>query len=403
MTQININKEFRRFQDEMEEEYIYRICSQKEAIGSWLDVAEILNEELNYSYTESKYRKQFQSFEKMLAANKEKFIGEDNYLKEIQIQKDELYKIKRQAYDQRREYNKLQVSDARADNLSEKLIEVANSLNEEKPLNFSKYIVEYRDREAVLCLADWHFGMVTYNIWNEYNIEICKSRVERLVAKIKEFILLNKPKKLHILLLGDASHGSIHTSARVQSEEDACDELMHVAELYAEVIAELSGGVDETFVYSTYGNHLRSIQRKEDSVHSDNMEKIIPWWLEQRFQNSKNINIVYSEYKEFIKLNVYGYNIVCTHGDLDKIKNLGVTVNMIFSKKFNETIDYTISADKHHLEEFEQFDIESILVRSLCGSDDFANSHRLYSSAGQTLMMFNCEDGRESTYNIKLS
>ena len=41
---------------------------------------------------------------------------------------------------------------------------------------------------------------------------------------------------------------------------------------------------------------------------------------------------------------------------------------------FNETIDYTISGDKHHLEEFEQFGIESIMCRSLCGADDYANN-----------------------------
>lgn len=34
----------------------------------------------------------------------------------------------------------------------------------------------------------------------------------------------------------------------------------------------------------------------------------------------------------------------------------------------------------------------------------FLNLHnKSYSKAGQTLMIFNKEDGRESTYNIKLS
>ena len=98
-----------------------------------------------------------------------------------------------------------------------------------------------------------------------------------------------------------------------------------------------------------------------------------------------------------------GYNICCLHGDLDNFKNIVTTVNTIFSRKFGETIDYTVSGDKHHLEEFEQFDIESILIRSLCGTDDYANNKRLYSKAGQTLMIFNDEYGRESTYHIPLN
>ena len=46
----------------------------------------------------------------------------DEYLKEIREAKDELYKIKRQVSDQRREYNKLLVSDARPEHLTSNLI-----------------------------------------------------------------------------------------------------------------------------------------------------------------------------------------------------------------------------------------------------------------------------------------
>lgn len=327
----------------------------------------------------------------------------DEYSKQIQEQKDELYKLKRQYFDQKREYNKLLVSDARADHLSENLVKIAKQLNNEKPLDFEKYIVDFSDKEAILCLADWHYGMVTDNIWNTYNTEICKQRVEKLITKTKEHMKTHKIKVLHILLLGDSAHGAIHNSCRVSAEEDTSDQLMHVAEILAESINELSKSVSSIKVYSTYGNHLRTIQNKKDSIHSDNMEKIIPWWLRQRLQNNDKVEIIDSEFKEFIKLNVLGYNVCCTHGDLDKFKDIGVTMNTIFTKLYGETIDYTISADKHHLEEFEKFDIESILVRSLCGTDDYANNGRLYSKAGQTLMIFSKDDGRECTYNIKLN
>ena len=148
---------------------------------------------------------------------------------------------------------------------------------------------------------------------------------------------------------------------------------------------------------------MRTFQDKGGSIHSNNKKKLIPWWLEWRLKDNSKVEIKYSEYKEFTKLNVLGYNICCLHGDLDNFKNIGTTVNTIFSRKFGETIDYTVSGDKHHLEEFEQFDIESILIRSLCGTDDYANNKRLYSKAGQTLMIFNDEYGRESTYHIPLS
>ena len=177
---------------------------------------------------------------------------------------------------------------------------------------------------------------------------------------------------------------------------------MHVSEIMAEAINELSYYVNTVMVYSCYGNHMRTVQDKNDSIHSDNMEKIIPWWMKQRLRDNSKVTIVESEYREFTRLNVFNYKICAVHGDLDTFKNIGVTVNTIFTKKFGETIDYTISGDKHHLEEFEQFGIESILIRSLCGTDDYANNKRLYSKPGQTLMIFNDDYGRESTYHISL-
>jgi hypothetical protein len=333
-----------------------------------------------------------------------KYKDDDSYMKEIQIQKDEIYKEKRKLYDQRREYNKLLTSDARSEHLTDEMILAANRLNESRPLEVEeKWITVNTKKEAVLVFSDWHYGMVTDNLWNKYNTDICRERVAKLVAYTKEYLQLNKIDMLHLCMLGDAAHGSIHTTCRVKSEEDTCDQIMNVAEIIAEAINELSTVVNHVTVYSCYGNHLRTVQNKKDSIDSDNLEKMIPWWLKQRLQKNFKVDIVDSEYKEFTKLNVLGYNICCVHGNLDNFKNLGTTVNTIFSRKFGETIDYTISGDKHHLEEFEQFDIESILVRSLCGTDDYANEHRLYSKAGQTLLIFNNEYGREATYHIPLN
>lgn len=43
-----------RKEDESEYAYIYRIGNIKEQIGSWQDVADLLNYQLGYQYTESK-------------------------------------------------------------------------------------------------------------------------------------------------------------------------------------------------------------------------------------------------------------------------------------------------------------------------------------------------------------
>ena len=394
-------------------EELLKDCSDKVAKVSDLDWVEI-NNKYGIEFNSDTSRKGAQPplfggvfvkeyFE--LKNRQNKYQNDNSYMKELQIKKDEIYKAKRKLYDQRREYNKLLSSDARAEHLCDELIKVANKLNEEKPIIFEeKWFKPNIHKEAVLCLADWHYGMVTDNIWNTYNTSICRQRVKQLVEITKEFLTLNQIDVLTILTLGDAAHGSIHTGCRVKSEEDTCEQLMHVAEIMAEAINDLSSVVNHIDVYSCYGNHLRTIQDKRDSIHSDNMEKIIPWWIKQRLQANTKVEIIESEYKEFTRVNILGSHICAVHGDLERdFKKLGVTINTIFSKKFGENIDYTISADKHHIEEFEQLGVKSVLVPSLCGTDEYANNGRLYSDPGQTLIIFNDVYGRESTYHIPLN
>ena len=395
--------------NETEDQCLWRIGKAKDAgtlTDNWPEIALFLNktfrEDETQYYDPSAYRKKYRNFVTAYEGifSKENFATEE--MVSMQEQANELYKIKKQVQDQRRELRNMLNPEARFDHLVECLIESANRLCEIKPLTFSNYILDYDNSEAVICWADWHYGMTADNIWNKYNTEICRQRVTEFVDKAISRLDRHRVKRLHIMLLGDAAHGAIHNSCRVASEEDTCDQLMQVSEIMAEAINELSNYVPEVKVYATYGNHLRTVQNKNDSIHSDNMERIIPWWLEQRLQNNERVEVVRSDYYEFIYLNVCGYNIVGAHGDLERFKQFGLVVNTLFTKKYGMTIDYTVSADKHHIEEFEQLGIESMLVRSLCGTDEYSNNGRLYSAPGQTLMIFTPEEGRDGTYNIKL-
>lgn len=398
-----MDNNLKRLDGETQEQYFYRVCSMKESLGfTWPQMTEIFNAEFGCNKGDTAYRKQWAAFNKVFNANVEKLVGDNTYSNELKCQIDELYKAKRQLWDQRREYNKMLTSDARADHLAEKLIEAANLVPLQDYSDMFTFKNTVSNEEAVLCLSDWHYGQVSNNIWNEYNTEICKKRVTKLFDKVSSALQEHNIKTLHVVLLGDFVNGAIHTGVRVASEENTCDQLMHVSEILANFINAVSIDVEEVNVYSTYGNHARTIQNKNDSIHADNMERVIPWWLKQRLQKNSKVSIIDGEFYEFIYFNVCGYNIVCTHGDLDKFKELGVTINSLFSKKYGKTIDYTFSGDKHHLESFEQFGIESTLVGSLCGTDEFANTKRLYSHPMQTLCIFTPEDGKLCSYNIKL-
>ena len=58
--------DYTRRSDEDALEYQYRISSQKEIIGTWQDVADVINAELGQDYTESKYRKDWAALQRFM-------------------------------------------------------------------------------------------------------------------------------------------------------------------------------------------------------------------------------------------------------------------------------------------------------------------------------------------------
>lgn len=106
---------YKRYNGESDEELIYRICENKDQIGSWQDVANIINELTGNDYGESTYRKKYQAFRKMLDANQSKFVDSNAQLKEIEIQKRELERKKIQFRDERNAWQKQNFADARVE------------------------------------------------------------------------------------------------------------------------------------------------------------------------------------------------------------------------------------------------------------------------------------------------
>lgn len=324
-------------------------------------------------------------------------------LKRLEAERTELQKERQRLYDQRREYKSLVNLDGRREHLYEALIDAANHLNETvgelngNPVEFGMT----GEDEAVLVLSDWHYGMTASNIFNTYDTDICKQRVSYIVNAARERILLHRCRRLHIAVLGDMYHGAIHTSARVASEELVCDQLMQVSEILAQAICGLSDSVSETYVYMTYGNHARTVQNKHDSIHRDNMERIIPWWLEQRLRGCDNITIVAPAEDEFVYMSVCNHDMCAVHGDLDNVKASPRLLPTLFQKKYGCNLEYILLGDKHHSESFSEAGVTAMLCGSLCGTDDYANDKRLYSVPSQLLLIMNQENGVDAEYRIK--
>lgn len=326
-------------------------------------------------------------------------------LSEIDKKQIELQKERQRFSDQRREFNKLVNKEGRMEHLYERLATAADNLSETVGCLYEpdNPLYELGDNEAVLVLSDWHYGLVADNVFNIFNKDICVERVKELVLRAAERIALHSCSTLHIVCLGDFIHGAIHTGTRVAADELVCDQIMQVSEILAQTISKLATVVDKTYVYMTYGNHGRTVQKKDDSIHRDNMERIIPWWISERLSGHTDIEIVQDMSDEFIIFEAAGHDIAASHGDLDSVKQAPRLLSVLFNRQYGRNVECVILGDKHHRESFEELGVTSMICGSLCGADDWANGKRLYSTPSQLLLIFNPTHGLDAEYRIELT
>lgn len=333
--------------------------------------------------------------------------SKEDVLFEITSKTRELQKEQQRYFDQRREYKKMLSEEGRREHLEAALAIAAGKLDETVGRVFPNadiydYIQTVDDEaEAVLVLSDWHYGMTADNIFNHYDTGVCVSRVEHVVKETVKRMVLHKCAKLHVVVLGDLINGSIHVGSRVASEELTADQLMQVSEVLAQAIEYLSKYTQKTYVYTTYGNHARTLQNKKDSIHRDNMERIIPWWLTQRLRDCEDIEVVQDSDNEFLLIESCGHRFVAVHGDLDSVKTSPRLFATLFQKKYGIDIEYVLLGDKHHRESFDELGISSMICGSLCGTDEYANTKRLYSRPEQLLLIVKEDCGVDAEYKIK--
>ena len=107
------------FEGETEEHYVYRICSMKDQIGTWPDVANVINETLGQNKGECAYRKTWKAFQDMQDACGYDTTDSQAVLEEIKNERRELEKAKVKFRDERNEVSRLMRVQARGESMRE--------------------------------------------------------------------------------------------------------------------------------------------------------------------------------------------------------------------------------------------------------------------------------------------
>ena len=396
--------EYKRYEDETEDELIYRICSQKEQIGTWKEVRDILNNLLNYSYNESTYRKKYQYFNKLLYANSSKFSDSEAQLETLREEKRELEKLKKQIQTEKIEYNKWLREEARDKLITEKIVNAIN--NQEKFDIPSPIIIDtISKREGLLCFGDEHVGteFVVKGLFgetiNEYNLDVFYRRMSDLLTQTVKIIKKENIDILNIFSLGDFTDGVLRVSQLKNLKYGVVESTVLYANYISEWLNELSKYVKIRF-QTVQGNHsqLRLLDQVKGTFEHENMEMIVSNTIKYRLKD--NPNFKYIDTMNGMMINkICGFNFVGIHGEVKSMEQALKDYQLMYDIK----IDYLIAGHLHHSKsETIGIDKEVINVPSIIGVDPYSIKLRKTSNAGATLLIISEEYGKEIEYSIKL-
>ena len=365
--------------------YSIRLYKNRKNYGlTFQECGDLLNEVSGEEFSEAKWRRPVQHYlEIQEYLEQENPTGVDSdVLEEIELEKIELQKQQIRMRDQKRLMNTKLRELARLEHLESYLID---SIEEIEPVKLPKAKVKNEsDKEAMVVISDEHVGMVINSQFNKYNIEIAKQRLQKLKDETMTKVKKEDIKKLYIAHLGDGTHGAIHTTARIESEENNIQQIITLCNMLESFIEDfLQEGIEVQFC-SVAGNHTRSLPNKKDSLGTaENFERLFTVFLGKAFSKFDNYSQIDDE-EGIVELDIKGKKIVQVHADLDK----GAGVVTKLNDMLGTSIDYLFTGHVHNHFVKEHGNAIQYGVGSLAGLDSYAISSRFSGRASQLYLTF---------------
>ena len=400
---------YKRLENETDKDLINRICSEKDNIGSWQDVANIINNILGTAFTESKYRKNFRLYSEGYQDSQQKAIEEHNAELEKKLTEIKKERIKLQTLNAER--NKLDRAEARKELYYE---QVANTISTLEPPVFNDWnseIAKIEDdikEEYLLTIADIHSGSTFKTDYNEYSPEIMIERFEELTQKIISFIKKHNCKTFHVVGLGDFIQGCIHMNDLKINDSTVVKATVQVSQAMAEFLNKISEYSQINYYHVISSNHsqMRYLGTKASELMGEDMEYIIGHYIKDVLKNNDNVHVyVDEEAHDYKNLDIMGYNVVAAHGH--QFKNLDNIINNL-SSKLGISVDYLIIGHQHNHKvltgnDSYTFDTEVLVSPSFIGSDPFADEILKGSKAAVMIYGFHEFEGHNETYKFLLN
>lgn len=403
---MNTIIDLHRLDDENEEKFIWRLGNAKDT-GltdlSWDEITEIINREFRTDESEyraeSAYRKSYSQAKRFFEAGVFNTLSDDEYFKELRLQKQELEKQKIQMRDERNELMRVIREEARKENYKEQILRSiseyhASPLMYDKSKQFTGVLKTNND--LVISCTDIHAGIEIDNFFNKYNRDVLRDRFNQYLDKILEVQLCHGSENAYVFL-SELVSGIIHNELRIESNQNLIEQFLTVTEYLSQFLAELSYHFNNVNVYICPGNHSRISPKKEDSLKGENIDHLAIPFLEAKLQNFKNIMFNRNNIEESIAIfNVRGNTIMASHGDKDDPSTVVQKFTMMFSTK--PQIVYL--GHRHTNGMTTVYDTKIIQSGCMSGNDNYCLEKRLKNRPEQTISVVT-DKGLDCLYDVK--
>ncbi len=395
--------DIKRYEGETEEELLYRVGQRKDEIGTWDDVAALMNMLLGYDYGEAKYRKQYAILKKIYENSES--CSDEEYLNELQELKQELKSERIKIQTLNLERNKVDRIGARQELFYEQIGQYIQS--REVPKLEPKYLPRNKRMKYLLGIADIHANAYWKTATNEYSMKIVKDRLSLLLTETISFIREKQLDELNIILLGDLIDGCLRMS-NLQAMDSTVSK--SVADISDMLIGFLEVLVEKTHIHINlfdviYGNHSMPRFLQNYDVRED-LGYTIHRYIKTGIRNNKNIDM-YSplDGDMYLDFKIWDFDIIGFHGHTEKnqseaIKNFTIQRRKLYDYSvcghLHSNQKTGVSLDGYH-------DVENIQFPSFCGDDPYSNSIHKISKGSCMICGFDKDFGFIESHKIILN
>lgn len=393
--------ELKKLENENYHQYIWRMDElvQSGKYKNWKEITPFVNKELfgddEFQFRdESAYRKAVKYARDFYEAGV--FGIEDEYLKKLRFERQELQKEKQKISDERVELKRQIRQEAR----KESYIDMVKRIicEDVEPMSIlTHYTLFNTETDLLVHLSDIHTGIEINNWKNVFNEDVLEQRIKKYTSDILDIRELHQSQDCY-LVIGEILSGLIHNNLRLQNNMDLMEQFKYISELISAMLVRLANNFNHIYVYTTMGNHSRIIAKKEDALDGENMDTLLPFYLKARLQNVENVSICDNNIEpEIAMFNIRGNHVFSSHGHKDKPANVVQNFTMMFGVK----PDIVLLGHRHTNGLTTVFDTKVIESGCISGTDAYAVSIRKVNKPEQTVSVIG-DNGLVCLYDIQL-